>query len=307
MTDLAVPSEFDRRLAEVTTPPEAAQLARDMLALRTVAKTALHDRQKANFALIGYARAARKGGELLAMVPRSVYRGGPKKARSHAETSLQQALAEAALDDSTAHRWQQLATKVSDAAFAEWCELAEDWSAEPSLWEYFARLLRGQAVISSETNEWYTPATYIEAARRVLGAIDLDPASCDEANEVIQAERYFTADDDGLKQRWAGRVWLNPPYGRAAGDFIAKLVEEFDADHVRAAVALVNAHCTDTDWFQALWEHTLCFTDHRIDFAAGTADRSGSTHGSAFVYLGPEYGKFAREFAEFGAVVRRYS
>ncbi|MGH9249744.1 MAG: DNA N-6-adenine-methyltransferase, partial [Acidimicrobiales bacterium] len=118
--------------------------------------------------------------------------------------------------------------------------------------------------------------------------------------------RYFTEDDDGLAHDWHGRVWLNPPYGRIAGDFIDHLVKQYDTGNVTAAVALVNAHTTDTAWFQQLWDHTLCFTDHRIDFAAGTEKRSGSTHGSVFAYLGPLPRAFADVFAAHGAVVRRW-
>lgn len=67
---------------------------------------------------------------------------------------------------------------------------------------------------SSATNEHYTPASVTEPARALLGAFDLDPASCPEANERIRATRFFTQADDGLSQAWSGRVWLNPPGGK---------------------------------------------------------------------------------------------
>ena len=62
--------------------------------------------------------------------------------------------------------------------------------------------------------ENYTPAVYIEAARRVLGEIDLDPASCFLAQETVKANRFFTKEENGLQQKWNGRVFLNPPYAR---------------------------------------------------------------------------------------------
>jgi hypothetical protein len=70
--------------------------------------------------------------------------------------------------------------------------------------------------------EYRTPAKYVEAARRVLGGIDLDPASSAEANVVVRASKFFTKEDDGLKHPWAGRVWLNPPYCGLTGLFVAK-------------------------------------------------------------------------------------
>lgn len=63
-------------------------------------------------------------------------------------------------------------------------------------------------------NEWFTPAEYVEAARLVLGEIDLDPATHETAQKWIKATQYFTRADDGLKREWRGRVWLNPPYAR---------------------------------------------------------------------------------------------
>jgi phage N-6-adenine-methyltransferase len=163
------------------------------------------------------------------------------------------------------------------------------------------------AVTQSLTNEWYTPTEYIEAARRVLGGFDLDPASCEEANQTVGASSYYSESDSGLDHGvWKGRVWLNPPYGRLAGAFVVRCAEQYQTGNVTAAVILVNAHCTDTTWFQPLWDGALCFTRGRLNFAAGTAARSGSTHGSVFAYLGPDSAAFAREFAQFGAIVRRW-
>lgn len=164
-----------------------------------------------------------------------------------------------------------------------------------------------KALQSSESDDWYTPATYVEAARAVLGEIDLDPASCDIANRTVRAAKYYSIDHDGLAHPWAGRVWLSPPYGSLAGAFVGRLVTEYAEGRVSAAVVLVNAHSTDASWFQPLWDHPLCFTNHRIDFIPPPGrPKSGSTHGSVFAYLGPHPSLFAKCFHGFGAVVRRW-
>ena len=46
-------------------------------------------------------------------------------------------------------------------------------------------------MVSSETNEWYTPKKYVDVARQILGEIDLDPASCIVANRVIKAKQFW--------------------------------------------------------------------------------------------------------------------
>ena len=60
--------------------------------------------------------------------------------------------------------------------------------------------------------EYYTQAYIIDLVRQVLGDIDLDPASCIEANKVVQAKYIFTKEDDGLTKPWFGKVWMNHPF-----------------------------------------------------------------------------------------------
>lgn len=158
----------------------------------------------------------------------------------------------------------------------------------------------------TETNEWYTPPEIIDKARRVLGGFDLDPASCAEGNEVVRADRYLTEADDGLAHDWHGRIWLNPPYGRIAGKFVERLTQQRDAGNVTAAIVLVNAHSTDARWFWPLWDGLLCFTYQRLDFSNGTGRRQGSTHGSVLAYFGQDPDRFAAEFKDVGAIVRRW-
>lgn len=154
-------------------------------------------------------------------------------------------------------------------------------------------------------NEWFTPVKYIEAARRVLGAIDLDPASNPLAQEWIKAANYFTRDDDGLSQEWRGRIWLNPPYARAEiMPFIEKLVTEIRGQRVTAAILLTHNY-TDTEWFHLALSAAaeVCFTRGRVRFVDDIGNESAPTQGQAFIYYGQDSELFTSEFSEFGTIL----
>lgn len=68
---------------------------------------------------------------------------------------------------------------------------------------------------TSISNEHYTPATMVDLCREALGGvIDLDPASCKSANEVVRATNIYTIRNSGHDKMWLCRtVFCNPPGG----------------------------------------------------------------------------------------------
>ena len=158
------------------------------------------------------------------------------------------------------------------------------------------------------SNDWHTPARYIEAARGVMGSIDFDPYSSPLANETVKADRYFTKADNALHpQHWTARpcnVWCNPPYGRGVIDAaVARFLVELP--RLSAAIVLTN-NATETRWFQSMLREcpAVCFTDHRIAFVSPDNKAvSGNTRGQTFFYFGGNRGLFAEAFREFGRVL----
>ena len=171
--------------------------------------------------------------------------------------------------------------------------------------EAVEQLRKPHVTNNSGENEWYTPSKFIDAAKRVLGEIDLDPASSDVAQKTVQAKCYYTAADDGLSRVWSGRVWLNPPYERGMVEqFTEKLSESLSTEGgaVTEAILLVN-NATDTGWFQdiAPSADAICFVRGRISFNDATGEpKNKPLQGQMFLYFGSDPNGFMDEFGEFG-------
>jgi ParB family transcriptional regulator, chromosome partitioning protein len=186
-----------------------------------------------------------------------------------------------------------------------------------------------QLIHQSLSPEWYTPDDpYLRAVRACLGHIELDPASCAVANNMVQAERFYTITDNGLNLPWkANTLFVNPPYGyegapdkRRNGEWnprlgrpnqriwSQKLIAEHEAGNVMQAIMLCNAQ-TGEQWFQPLWQYPICFVNHRIPFytideqgcmVVSKNGKSGPTHASCFVYFGAWHHRFEQAFKDIG-------
>lgn len=153
---------------------------------------------------------------------------------------------------------------------------------------------------NSGENEWYTPKEYIEAAREVMGSIDLDPASSDIANKTVRAAAYYDIQTDGLMQRWYGNVWLNPPY---SSDLIVKFTDKLvqSIGDIQQAIVLVN-NATETRWFQSIANAAMAvvFPRGRIKFETPQSDTGAPLQGQAFLYFGDNTQSFLGVFKRYG-------
>jgi phage N-6-adenine-methyltransferase len=95
---------------------------------------------------------------------------------------------------------------------------------------------------SSATDMHATPQAFFDKYNEKFGfQIDV----CAIA-ENAKCYTFYSPEIDGLKQKWTGVCWMNPPYGREIGKWMKKAYESSLAG--ATVVCLVPAR-TDTAWW----------------------------------------------------------
>lgn len=110
---------------------------------------------------------------------------------------------------------------------------------------------------STGKDEWLTPPELVKA----IGTFDLDP--CQPINPpFIHAPRGYNILDDGLKQKWFGRVYCNPPYGKEADLWLKKCAEYGNA------IVLIFARTETRSFFENIWgkADAVFFIKGRLSF-----------------------------------------
>jgi hypothetical protein len=129
------------------------------------------------------------------------------------------------------------------------------------------------------SDDWWTPPEIF----RALGlTFDLDPCSPGPGLGFVPATKIYTKADDGLRQPWFGRVWLNPPFGGRRGQ--VPWLNKFFAHG--NGIALCAAR-TSADWFHEVVfpnAQVILFPDGKTKFhrADGTI---GIERGTGIVLL----------------------
>ena len=208
-------------------------------------------------------------------------------------------LEELHIPQKTAERFQQMADHedIVHEAIMEARE-NDDVISRNAVMQKISEAKKPHVANNSGDNEWYTPAEYIEAAREVMGSIDLDPASNEYANETVKASTYYTEETNGLNKEWFGNIWMNPPYSTA---LIKEFAEKLSNSTFKQAIVLVN-NATDTAWFKLLIQQAkaVVFTTGRIRFEKRNGSKGTPLQGQAFIYYGDNAEKFLEVFEAFG-------
>jgi phage N-6-adenine-methyltransferase len=130
-------------------------------------------------------------------------------------------------------------------------------------------------MLPSKTVEWGTPQALFDDLHAEFD-FTLDVAA---SHENAKCERYFTREEDGLKQDWAGeRCFMNPPYGYGLKHWTKKAFDETHNPFARAELVvglLPVRSCT-------AWFHDHVYGKAEIRFLRGRLKFEGGKGAATF-------------------------
>lgn len=125
-------------------------------------------------------------------------------------------------------------------------------------------------MFSSKTDLWSTPQDFFNKLNDEF-QFTIDVCA---TIENAKCGKFFTVENDALKQEWTGVCWMNPPYGRGIGKWIQKAYETYKTGYT--VVALIPAR-TDTKWF-----HDYILGKSEIRFIKGRLKFGGNKNPAPF-------------------------
>ena len=128
---------------------------------------------------------------------------------------------------------------------------------------------------SSKTDMWATPQDLFDK----LNAIHSFTLDVCAVAENTKCARYWSPEQDALKQEWSGVCWMNPPYGRGIGRWVKKAYETslMDWQHTGYKVVCLLPARTDTAWW-----HDYVIPYGKIEFLRGRLKFGGHKNSAPF-------------------------
>ena len=123
-----------------------------------------------------------------------------------------------------------------------------------------------KGMYSSKRDDWETPREFFDKLNLEFG-FNTDVCA---TKRNAQVPMFFSPEENGLVQDWAGNCFMNPPYGREIGRWVKKAFEESKKKYCRLVVGLLPAR-TDTRWFNEYiyGKAEIRFLKGRLKFGGG--------------------------------------
>jgi phage N-6-adenine-methyltransferase len=122
---------------------------------------------------------------------------------------------------------------------------------------------------SSKTDLWATPQAFFDKYNEIY-SFETDVCASTENAKCLT---FYTKEQDGLKQKWIGKCWMNPPYGREIKAWVKKA---YESSLEGATVVCLLPARTDTAWW-----HDYCVKGN-IEFIRGRLKFGGSKNSAPF-------------------------
>ena len=140
-------------------------------------------------------------------------------------------------------------------------------------------------------DENYTKEYVVKPFRDLVDGFDLDPFSCDRANQIIQALTFWTKADDAFSKDWSTyrNKWINPPYSKGLIERAVAMTIGYS--HIGNSFLLTNSN-TSSDWYLEAQKRCTCYLtfNHRLEFTNpkndGKKKKSGNDASQTLFYFG---------------------
>ena len=134
---------------------------------------------------------------------------------------------------------------------------------------------------SSKTDQWATPQHFFDKCNKEYGPFTLDV--CADIDNT-KCPKFFSKQDDGLKQKWEGTCWMNPPYGRGIGKWLEKAY--LSSQQGATVVCLIPARTDTAWWHDYAIKGKVVFIRGRLKFGES---KNSAPFPSALVVFGAAY------------------
>lgn len=126
-------------------------------------------------------------------------------------------------------------------------------------------------MFSSATDLWATPQDFFDKLNEEFN-FTVDVCA---TKENAKCALFYTKEQDGLKQKWEGVIWCNPPYGREIGKWVSKAF--YSSKLNNSTIVMLLPARTDTKWF-----HDYIYGKSEIRFIKGRLKFGGGKYPAPF-------------------------